>query len=286
MSNKPKFLRVTSDIHLDFDVISSSPWKLFQNVKKLWKPEPLRSDPFTALILAGDIWHAKKSFAYKGISWIAQMSQQFQYVVIVLGNHDFWGGDIVQEYNNYRNSIAEQNLKNVFILQNSSLFFPGLKILGATLWTDFNDGSFQVLDSASAHSGMRDYIFITDNNQPLKSEKLFIEHQISKEFIFTEAEPDYPGQKIVVVSHHSPSHRSAQKELFFPGNEMELAMYHSNLDEKIASSNIDIWVHGHSHKAVDYKINKTRIISNPRGYLNEDTGFNPWQLIDVREIGE
>lgn len=280
--SRPKFIRAISDIHLDFDVENG--WKFLSSFKKPWRPEPLPTDKETALLLAGDIWHAKKSFDFRGTSWIAEISKQFQYVIIVLGNHDFWGGDINEEYNSYRNNIARQNLKNVYILQNSALYFPGLKILGATLWTDFNDGCFNVLESAATNSGMRDYLYISNKGNKLSSEKLFIEHQISKEFIFEEAMRDYPEQKIIVVTHHSPSHRSAPKELFYPGNEMELAMYHSNLDEKIIKTEIDLWVHGHSHRAVDYTINKTRILSNPRGYVNEDTGFNPWQVIEVRNL--
>lgn len=280
--SKPKFLRAISDVHLDFDV--DGRWGLFGGFKKLWKPEPLKTDKDTALLLAGDIWHAKKSFDYRGTSWIGEISQQFQYVVIVLGNHDFWGGDLTKEYDNYRNNIAKQNLKNVFILQNSSLFFPGLKILGATLWTDFNDGSYKVLETAKKNSGMRDYMYISDGGQDLLAHRLFLEHQISKEFIFEDSPREYPEQKVVVVTHHSPSYKSAQKELFYKGNEMELSMYHSQLDDKIAKSEIDLWIHGHSHRAVDYKINNTRILSNPRGYADEDTGYDPWQVIDVRNL--
>lgn len=42
-----------------------------------------------------------------------------------------------------------------------------------------------------------------------------------------------------------------------------------------------LWVHGHSHTAVDYDVAGTRVVCNPRGYPGEETGFRPDLIIDV-----
>jgi hypothetical protein len=38
---------------------------------------------------------------------------------------------------------------------------------------------------------------------------------------------------------------------------------------------IKYWIHGHTHTHFDYKIGECRVICNPRGYPNENTGFDP-----------
>jgi len=41
--------------------------------------------------------------------------------------------------------------------------------------------------------------------------------------------------------------------------------YRSDLSGLVASS--AMWFHGHMHDSVDYTVNKTRVLSNPRGYM-------------------
>jgi hypothetical protein len=46
-------------------------------------------------------------------------------------------------------------------------------------------------------------------------------------------------------------------------------------------SRIALWIHGHSHHAVDYEIAGTRIVSNPKGYPGEDCGFCPGLIVEI-----
>ena len=47
-----------------------------------------------------------------------------------------------------------------------------------------------------------------------------------------------------------------------------------NLDG-MGGDQVALWVHGHSHTAVDYDVAGTRVVCNPRGYPGEDTDFKP-----------
>ena len=275
--SKPKYIRFFSDIHLDFDISNS----YFNKFERLWCPEKMPTDKQTALILAGDIWHEKMPFDYTGKSWIKKISMQFKYVIIVLGNHDFWGGSLEQEYMNYRKAIANQDLYNVFLLQNSSLFFDGLKFIGATLWTNYFNNKYCLNNALNVE--MNDYNLIKNKNNLILPSDLLKEHEISCDYIFNNAKKEYLNQKLIVISHHCPSLKSKRNN-DLTRNLTEDSLYFSQLDDIIEKSSIDLWIHGHYHYATNYLINKTRIMSNPRGYLNENTGYDPWLLMDTESF--
>ena len=43
-----------------------------------------------------------------------------------------------------------------------------------------------------------------------------------------------------------------------------------------------LWIHGHIHDSHDYTIGNTRVIANPRGYIDElNPNFDPELVIEV-----
>jgi Icc-related predicted phosphoesterase len=98
---------------------------------------------------------------------------------------------------------------------------------------------------------------------------------------FLEAEFAKPRRgPSIVVTHHSPSLRSVPARFM---NDLLSAAYSSHLDDLVERSGAAILVHGHTHDSFDYRIGRTRVICNPRGYfgyeLNRD--FNPGLVIDI-----
>lgn len=84
------------------------------------------------------------------------------------------------------------------------------------------------------------------------------------------AEP-WGGPK-VVLTHHAPSWASLHPH--FRAGDLAGA-YASRLDETTrfaAQSGVRLWVHGHTHHAVDYVQDDLRTLSNPFGYPSEGTG--------------
>jgi hypothetical protein len=80
--------------------------------------------------------------------------------------------------------------------------------------------------------------------------------------------------RTIVVTHHAPSIKSiADRYRADPVS----AAFASNMDDFILEHQPRLWIHGHTHESFDYKIGKTRVVCNPRGYAStkENKGFRP-----------
>ena len=84
-------------------------------------------------------------------------------------------------------------------------------------------------------------------------------------------------QKFVVVGHHAPSKTSTHPR--YVHDELMNGAYSSSLDEYIMDHpQIKLWTHGHTHEDFDYMIGSTRVICNPRGYINHEGRADNFQL--------
>ena len=58
--------------------------------------------------------------------------------------------------------------------------------------------------------------------------------------------------------------------------------YCSHLDHLVAQA--DYWFYGHTHAALDTRVEQTRLVTNPAGYPGQETGFNASLIIDLKEV--
>jgi Icc-related predicted phosphoesterase len=96
-----------------------------------------------------------------------------------------------------------------------------------------------------------------------------IEHQKSLKFIEDMCETH---DKIVVATHHAPTHQSVDRRykdqvVMNGGYASDLTYF---IDER---PQIKLWIHGHMHANNDYMVGETRVMSNPRGYNDENPHF-------------
>ena len=55
--------------------------------------------------------------------------------------------------------------------------------------------------------------------------------------------------------------------------------YSSRLDQFILDNpQIKLWTHGHTHEEFDYMIGSTRVVCNPRGYINYEDRADEFKL--------
>lgn len=136
------------------------------------------------------------------------------------------------------------------------------------------------LAMADAQSGMNDYRKIKFSKLPYQKFKpihAYRKHHESRAFLKSALE-EATNCKTVVLTHHAPSPRSIPPE--FRGDPLS-ACYASDLEDLIVEGQPALWVHGHVHKRVDYRIGETRVLANPRGYPGERTAFDPGLVAEI-----
>lgn len=266
-------LRVMSDLHLNFSKFEVPV-----------SPE----DTDTVLILAGDVCeiaHGKESYR----EFFQDVTDRFKLVLYVFGNHEYYDTSYIRAYDQFMRECG--HLDRLKVLDMDTLDLEGVRFIGATLWSDFNNANPLVMQDA--RSFMSDYSLIRVGNhaepykrrlEPLDTLK---EHQVMKPWIFEQViQARLDGLKPVVITHHHPSFESVPEK--FKANGLN-GCYCSDLVDDVFDNGPDLWVCGHIHEKVDYLINKTRVLCNPRGYhvkkqrgaWDEDTSFDENLAVEV-----
>jgi predicted phosphodiesterase len=280
-------IAVCSDLHLEFGPISLE-----------------NTDNAEVLILSGDICVAKDlrekdSYIIKGENdksnkihkFFQECCARFPSVIYIAGNHEHYHGDFAKSIGSIRNNLGY--LVNLHVLDKESVLINDVMFIGGTLWTDMNkeDG----ITLYHMKTMMNDFMCVNNSNRTtyyrdedgnshsrvarFTPDDAVEDHKKMLEYvkIMIEGKND---QKFVVVGHHSPSKASTHpryaKEQIMNGG------YSSDLSEFILDHpQIKLWTHGHTHEDFDYLIGSTRIVCNPRGYINYEASADNFTLKTV-----
>lgn len=282
-------LNIMSDVHLEFGPIE------FKN-----------TEGADALILSGDICVAAElnardpnriagdNLSNRFHDFFEMCCNEYDSVIYVAGNHEHYNGDYQETISRLREHLYY--LDNLIILDKEVAHINDVTFIGGTLWTDMNkeDASTMV----SIRGMMNDFIRVSNgkyeskykdqNGVPyyrsaiLTPDDVVEDHKAMLEYIRKEVEGKY-DQKFVVVGHHAPSKLSTK-----PKYQHDIIMngaYSSDLSEFILDHpQIKLWTHGHTHDTFDYLIGSTRVVCNPRGYINYEQradDFNPNIIFEV-----
>lgn len=216
------------------------------------------------VVAAGDISHG-----LEGVRWLARLGRP---VVFVAGNHEHWGDDLGGTAARLRAACAGTPVR---LLEREAAVIGGVRFLGCTLWADYRDGDPDVVGPAEAR--FNDFRHIRAGGRPLRAADLVAEHRAARAWLArTLAEP-FDGPT-VVVTHHAPSYAS------WPGPDKP-ARYAcaSDLEGLMRAHAPVLWIHGHIHHHMDYRIGPTRVVCNPRGYEDTDPGVG-WDPAFVVEL--
>ena len=273
-------IAICSDIHLEFGPIELN-----------------NTDNANVLILSGDICVAKDlphSDSKKGdISrkFFRMCALRFPHVLYVMGNHEHYHGDFATSGKIIKEELAQY--ANVHLLDQETKVIDDVTFIGGTLWTDMNkeDGitlyhmKDMMNDFRCITNGAREtYYRNSAGNSYVRTARFtpddaVEDHKKMLEYIkiMTEGKND---QKFVVVGHHAPSKLSTHPR--YVKEEIMNGGYSSDLSEFILDHpQIKLWTHGHTHEDFDYLIGSTRIVCNPRGYINYEASADKFTLKTV-----
>lgn len=291
---------LASDVHLEFGPIE------FKNTENA-----------DVLILSGDICVAKdlsprntinvlgennKSIMYH--DFFNNCCREFPHVVYVMGNHEHYHGDFA-----FTEKILRKNLSylyNLHILEKHAVEISGVVFLGGTLWTDMNEedtgtmryisdamNDFRIISNSYRKTSYKilqyekneddtinhDKVIKTEFKErigKLSPEDVVIEHKNTIKFI-EQFISDNPNKKIVVVGHHAPTKSSIKPK--YAGDYLMNGGYSSEMTEFITNNpQIKFWTHGHTHDNFDYMVGTTRVVCNPRGYINYESRADYFEL--------
>ena len=231
-----------------------------------YQPNPVPAD---LIILAGDT-HT----GLNGIRW-AQKTFPDKPVIYIAGNHEYYGKNFHGNLKKMRD-LAQGT--NVHFLENDAVKFGDITFLGATLWTDLNFFGNVPLAEVAVAKEMNDYRKIHIEPAYRRMRPADTAGFFRKSKAWLAAELDKPGRK-VVITHHGVSRQSVPPEFV---NDPCQPAYTSEMTEFIMDHPAELWIHGHTHRAFDYHIETTRVLTNPRGYPHETNhGFNPSLIVEL-----
>ena len=268
-------MRFVSDLHLEFS-------------KGKCEIPVLDIDSSAVLVLAGDIGIASKPSTYK--DFLLGLIPRFKHIIYVQGNHEHYYGSILRSIPKITRNVGEHD--NLSVVEDEVIVLDNVAFICATLWTDFANNN--PIAMMTAQLRMNDYKRIrtsgvrfdpksprTAYERKLLPMDTYAIHVKSLAFVTDSiAKAKELGQKVVVVTHHGPSHQSISNN--YRGDDLNCS-YVSPLDDMILTLEPDYWIHGHLHDTCDYNIGHTNILSNPRGYVTCEYNlqFDPTWTIDL-----
>lgn len=255
-------LRIMSDLHLEFErfEIPSHP-----------------NDKNTVLILAGDIMPLKYTSPTGEtlLTFLQECSDQFQEVLFVPGNHEFYGMVFDPNLTMLKQDIKTYELNNVHILTNNTFERDGIVFIGCTLWTDmtYNVTGLELM-KYHATSAMADYnVIYAKEGQRLSPDDTINEFNRSIKYIqHVVRNPNNHNKQFVWITHHGISPKSISER--YQRSSLNGAFI-TDLTDLIYDLEPLLVVHGHVHQAFEYNIGDTKVLVNPRGYPSENNTFNP-----------
>lgn len=261
-------IQVASDLHLEF----------FKQTPKNFRRIILPCSNADVLVLAGDIGYPEDDITKEFLKWCCD---NWKKVFWIFGNHEYYSktGMTMKEKED-RALQLEQELPGLIVSipsERKEVVFPGVRIVGATLWTELFDR--EIVDS------INDFRYIWTGKRNLSFEEWNLFHKRDKQYL-DDTILQHPDESIVVVSHHLPSFKMIlPKYTEFPGNEA----FASHCERLIGHENTLAWICGHSHGNHQVKIEKISndfyMLMNSRGYPGEGSikSFNPFYVMEVEQ---
>lgn len=251
-------IQIVSDLHLEFLTVVG--------VIEVADRISYRT-PADTLILAGDICSLNKRSSGNLSYFMDSLQDKYENILYVMGNHEYYGTSYSDVKELMKKTMKHRPTTNFTILENESITIEDVTFYGTTLWFE------ETVQSSLIKYNLNDYRCIKD----------FTPDEYCREAIkFIKSIEDTESKK-VLITHHVPHSRFVSPK--YVGHEMN-CFYLNEIGHYL--NKFDLVTFGHSHDSVDYQFSdRTKAISNPRGYVNfpktegENDKFNYQLIVEV-----
>lgn len=239
---------VYSDLHLEFQSIKLKPGKV------------------DVVIVPGDVLPIRLGNA---VAWLDKAIPRKTPVIFVPGNHDYYGGNVVDAHAAWR-AAALASKGHVSLLINDRLCLDGVNFLGTPLYSDLSlpgVGSPAAM-AAIVENGISDFgAMKRAPGERWRVSDMVAASKVARAFLDSNLpDVDAPGTAPVVVTHWAPSYRSCGHA--YLGNMLN-PYFIVEAEALVARS--QVWIHGHLHSPSNYQLggrqDRGRVYCNPRGYI-------------------
>lgn len=211
--------------------------------------ESLDPSKCDVLVIAGDLCTVGGGL----LTALKMLSQRFNHVVYVPGNHEYWR--VNRGSLNATLRKAGERHPNLHILDNDILVLDGHRFLGTTLWFPDTPLARQQAEGWGEFNcipGFKKWVY-----QANERARTFLRRELR--------------ERDIVVTHYLPSWLSVH-----PGyaGESTNCYYVSDVEDLIVERKPAFWLHGHTHVSQSYSIGPTQIRCNPFGYVGAQGGLN------------
>jgi Icc-related predicted phosphoesterase len=216
-----------------------------------------------AVVVAGDVC---SKLVKRALPWVAaNVACRGLPTIYVPGNHEFYTENISTELLKAREAAREAGV--LLLAEGETAVVDGVCFIGGTLWTDYTihgvaNAPWAELDAMRYMSDHR-VIRVGSQYRRWTTSDAAATHRRQKAAIekALAANADKPA---VVVTHHAPHLNSLREQA--PRDLLDGA-YASDLSGLMTRFRPRLWIHGHVHEHKDYRVEDTRIVANPRGYV-------------------
>lgn len=234
------------------------------------------------LILAGDVTNAKSMDLLK--TYFSDIKIP---IVYILGNHEYYGGSYYDSPKNYAEYLKD-NVPNITLLNDSFVDIQGVRFLGSTYWS--NISPLEEYDTDRYISDFKSYYNRDQELHPLVAGLTVNKHREAHlnstgflKHAMSEAR-DKGIEKTVIVTHFPPSYRAQEERFKLSGLS---SYFYNNDDDLVELLNPSLWVYGHTHGNLRFKIGDVPVECNQYGYTGKNgpepcrTLFNPNYCVEV-----
>ena len=201
------------------------------------------------------------------------MADQFEHVLVIAGNHEYYTAPSYKEANTRILAICQER-RNLHMLHRTTLemegIFPGVRFLGTTLWTHVPDADAQyITETCNDYSNIK----VTAPKKGQAPRALRVGHTnrmhaADVDWLRKEIErAAEDGKKVIILTHHAPTGHDTMEE-DVRGTQLE-RMEYTNLEALFQPEHVVAWAFGHTHYNSDQVLHGCRVVSNQFGYTDD-----------------